>query len=132
MYGGGNFGTIRIETASNILQAIIEPGEARANHVHYTTPGNREGMVYGVAVGVDANKTAALTMRVRTDAGNIVPPFFPVQTVFRVPGIVGFIPITLDVPASIPAFTDIWFTAIGDSPNTVVGVTYALLLAPGV
>ena len=129
-YGGTNVGQLSIETESSILQATIPPGFGRSTHCHVTVPSDQIGLLFGIFPGIDANKTAVLRLHVRTDAGNIVPPFFPIQRVFTVPGLLGFVPIASPVAAPIPPFSDLWVAALGDSPMTTIGVTFSLLFVP--
>jgi len=129
-YGGSNEGRLSIETETSILQATIPPDFGRSTHCHVTIPRDQIGLLFGIFPGIDANKTAVIRLHVRTDAGNIVPPFFPIQRVFTVPGLLGFIPIASPIPAPIPPFSDLWIAALGDSPMTTIGVTFSLLFVP--
>jgi len=129
-YGGANAGTIIIETATMILQAEIIPGMSRSAHVHRTIPANAEGLFYSMTCSVEANKSATVRLRVRTDANNVMLPFFPTQVVAIFPGLLGFSEVVARVPQSLPPFSDIWLDAQGDSPNTVVGVTFQILTTP--
>jgi len=129
-YGGANAGQLLIETESSILQATIPSGFGRSTHCHVTVPSDQIGLLFGIFPGIDAHKTAVLRLQVRTDAGNIVPPFFPTQRVFTVPGLLGFVPIASPVAAPIPPFSDIWVAALGESPMTTIGITFSLLFVP--
>jgi hypothetical protein len=129
IYGGVNGGDITIQTSSSaIIQGFIETEVCRQEQSHVTVPATAFALAYGLSVCVEANKDSTVRILVRLNAYQLVSDFSPILQLFEFPGLLGFINFSNELPFRFPPLTDIWLVGRGSNPNTIISLSYGLLL----
>ncbi len=127
-YTGNNTAAVLIETTGGTLVAQIEAGAGQTQLGLYSVPRLKTAYLTRVRFIVSAgtNKTASLRFWKRENADDVTTPYSPKRLIEAFDEVAGEVQIQFEAWPAIPGPADIWGSAIGDSNDTLVDLSFDL------